>query len=101
MKRNKIVRIILAIVSIIAVIVLECISPSKFIFVKSILLLFNFVLVLTLTKGEKYNALRILLLTILYLGIFSWFLPASAFQTELSKENVALFVKKNYLCIWF
>ena len=87
MKKNKIIRIILAIVSIIAVIVLECISSSKFVLAKSILLFLNFILVLTLVKGEKHNALRILIVTLLYFGIFSWFLPAASFQTEFAKEG--------------
>ena len=87
MEKNKIVRIILAIVSIVAVLILECVSASKFILAKSILLFLNFIIVLTFVKGGKRNALRILLVTLLYLALFSWFLPAASFQTEFANEG--------------
>lgn len=87
MEKNKIVRIILAIVSIAIVLILECVSASKFVLAKSFFLFLNFILVLTLVKGGKYNALRMLLVTLLYLALFSWFLPAASFQTEFAKEG--------------
>lgn len=87
MEKNKIIRIILAIVSIIAVLVLECVSASKFVLAKSILLFLNFILVLTLVKGEKHNALRMLIVTLLYFGLFSWFLPAAEFQSEFATKG--------------
>lgn len=101
MEKNKIIRIILAVVCIVAVLVLEIISASKFVLAKFLLLFANYILVLTLTKGEKHNALRMLLITILYFGLFSWFLPAATFQSELSKpefSQVGLFdLLSNYL----
>ncbi len=101
MEKNKIIRIILAVVCIVAVLVLEIISASKFVLAKFLLLFANYILVLTLTKGEKHNALRVLLITILYFGLFSWFLPAATFQSELSKpefSQVGLFdLLSNYL----
>ena len=87
MEKNKIIRILLAIVSIIVVIVLECVSPSKFILAKTLLLFLNYIMALSFVKNGNHHALRILVVTLLYFALFSWFLPVASFQSEYAQEG--------------
>lgn len=87
MEKNKIIRILLAIVSIVVVIVLECVSPSKFLLAKTLLLFLNYIMALSFVKNGNHHALRILVVTLLYFALFSWFLPVASFQSEYAQEG--------------